>query len=171
VVFLSHETQFKLRRLSRRQFQKLLATGAITLAGGGCGTLLFPERIGQPRGGPLDWKVVALDTVGLLLFLVPGIIAFVVDFHNGTIFLPAWRYPPYGVPTQLTNAVPLGQERPTLEQIEQVVEEKLAIKLDLKPGTYLTREIESLEQYPSASQQLAMAFEKGELRCQSPDTK
>lgn len=52
-----------------------------------CGTLLYPERIGQ-RGGPLDYKVVALDTIGCLLFVVPGVIAFGVDIYNGTIYLP-----------------------------------------------------------------------------------
>lgn len=52
-----------------------------------CGTLLYPERMGQ-RGGPLDYKVVALDAVGCLLFVVPGVIAFVVDIYNGTIYLP-----------------------------------------------------------------------------------
>lgn len=56
----------------------------------GCGSLLYPERVGQPRIGPLDWKVVALDGLGLLLFFVPGVVAFVVDFYNGTIFLPPY---------------------------------------------------------------------------------
>src|SRR4029077_13755883 len=57
-----------------------------------CGTLLYPERRGQPVG-PLDAGVVALDAVGLLLFFVPGIVAFAVDFATGTIYLPP--QPPY----------------------------------------------------------------------------
>src|SRR5262249_7729458 len=52
-----------------------------------CGTLLYPERRGQPVGR-LDVGVVALDGVGLLLFLVPGVIAFLVDFATGAIYLP-----------------------------------------------------------------------------------
>ena len=52
-----------------------------------CGTLLYPERRGQPAGR-LDVGVVALDGVGLLVFLVPGVIAFVVDFATGAIYLP-----------------------------------------------------------------------------------
>src|SRR5260370_41787144 len=52
-----------------------------------CGTLLYPERRGQPAGR-LDIGVVALDGVGLLVFLVPGVIAFVVDFATGAIYLP-----------------------------------------------------------------------------------
>ncbi len=53
----------------------------------GCGTLLHPERRGQ-RGGRLDAGIVVLDAVGLLFFVIPGIIAFAIDFSNGTIYLP-----------------------------------------------------------------------------------
>ena len=53
----------------------------------GCGTLLYPERKGQ-RSGRVDAGVAILDGVGLLLFIIPGVIAFAVDFNNGTIYLP-----------------------------------------------------------------------------------
>lgn len=52
-----------------------------------CGTILYPERIGQ-KGGQIDPGVAVLNAVGLLVFLVPGVIAFAVDFTNGTIYLP-----------------------------------------------------------------------------------
>src|SRR5262249_47382389 len=58
----------------------------------GCGTILYPERRGQV-GGRLDVGVVVLDAIGLLFFLIPGIIAFAVDFSNGTIYLPAHLHP------------------------------------------------------------------------------
>ena len=76
--------------ISRRTFCYALACGALG-ATAGCGTILYPERRGQPAG-PLDWKVVALDAVGLLLFFIPGVIAFAVDFTNGTIYLPPEQY-------------------------------------------------------------------------------
>jgi hypothetical protein len=53
----------------------------------GCGTLMYPERKGQ-KGGRIDVGVAALDGIGLLVFIVPGIVAYVVDFSNGTIYLP-----------------------------------------------------------------------------------
>lgn len=56
----------------------------------GCGTLMYPERRGQ-RGGRLDVGVTILDAVGLLFFVIPGVIAFAVDFSNGTIYLPEHR--------------------------------------------------------------------------------
>ena len=52
-----------------------------------CGTILYPERKGQ-KDGRLDIGVVLLDGLGLLVFLIPGVIAFAVDFSNGTIYLP-----------------------------------------------------------------------------------
>jgi hypothetical protein len=37
----------------------------------------------------MDWKIVALNGLGLLLFFIPGVIAFAVDFYTGAIYLPA----------------------------------------------------------------------------------
>jgi hypothetical protein len=72
---------------SRRQ---LLAGTGLALAAtslSACGTIMYPERKGQ-IDGELDSTVLILDGIGLLLFLVPGVIAFAVDFSNGTIYLP-----------------------------------------------------------------------------------
>lgn len=56
-----------------------------------CGYFLHPERRGQ-TGGRIDMGIVALDGIGLLFFLVPGIIAFAVDFSTGCIYLPGGAY-------------------------------------------------------------------------------
>lgn len=62
----------------------------------GCGSILHPERCGQPHSNQIDWKVVALDGLGLILFFVPGVIAFAVDFYTGAIYLPVHEcYPAY----------------------------------------------------------------------------
>jgi hypothetical protein len=53
----------------------------------GCGTIMYPERKGQ-KSGKIDAGVAILDGIGLLFFLIPGVIAFAVDFNNGTIYLP-----------------------------------------------------------------------------------
>ena len=53
-----------------------------------CGTIIYPERKGQ-KDGRLDVGVVLLDGIGLLFFLIPGVIAYAVDFSNGTIYLPS----------------------------------------------------------------------------------
>lgn len=53
----------------------------------GCGTLIHPERKGQ-IGGRIDPAIAFANGVGLLFFIVPGVIAYAVDFSNGTIYLP-----------------------------------------------------------------------------------
>ncbi|USD36948.1 hypothetical protein [Ferrimonas sp. SCSIO 43195] len=66
----------------------LCLCAGVSLSLGGCGTLLHPERQGQSNG-QLDPAIVLLDALGLVLFVIPGIVAFGIDFHNGTIYLPA----------------------------------------------------------------------------------
>ncbi len=51
-----------------------------------CGYILRPERRGQ-QSGKLDLAIVGLDSIGLIFFLVPGIIAFGVDIYSGTIYM------------------------------------------------------------------------------------
>ncbi len=53
----------------------------------GCGTILYPERKGQ-KSGKIDVGVAILDGIGVLVFIIPGVIAYGVDFYNGTIYLP-----------------------------------------------------------------------------------
>jgi hypothetical protein len=55
-----------------------------------CGTLFFPERHGQ-RTGRIDPAVVIFDGALLFLFIVPGLVAFGIDFHTGAIYLPRGR--------------------------------------------------------------------------------
>lgn len=53
-----------------------------------CGTIMHPERKGQAAGGQIDVGVAILDGIGLLFFIIPGVIAYAVDFSNNTIYLP-----------------------------------------------------------------------------------
>ena len=65
----------------------VLVCAALVIQLAGCGTLMYPERRGQ-RGGRIDAGVAVLDGIGLLFFIIPGVIAYAVDFSNGTIYLP-----------------------------------------------------------------------------------
>ena len=59
----------------------------LAMALAGCGTVFYPERRGQ-AATRLDADIVILDGLGLLFFLVPGVVAFAVDFATGAIYLP-----------------------------------------------------------------------------------
>ena len=52
-----------------------------------CGSIFFPDRRGQ-IDGKIDPVVVVLDGIGLLIYVIPGLIAFGVDFATGAIYLP-----------------------------------------------------------------------------------
>lgn len=69
---------------------KMLALGlSAAILQTSCGTMLYPERIGQGSGGRLDPTVILLDGIGLLFFLIPGVVAFAIDVTNDTLYLPA----------------------------------------------------------------------------------
>ncbi len=53
----------------------------------GCGTIIYPERRGQ-KSGRIDPGIAILDGIGLLFFIIPGLIAYGVDFTTGAIYLP-----------------------------------------------------------------------------------
>lgn len=131
--------------LSRRRWLRAIGCAVCAAAISGCGTLLYPERRGQPAG-PLDWKVVALNGIGLLFFFVPGVIAFAVDFINGTIYLPPDQYGATGGPGQerelVSIAVPPRQLSRT--EIERQLSRHLDRPVELRTGTYATSELADL---------------------------
>ncbi|WBE24264.1 polyribonucleotide nucleotidyltransferase [Denitrificimonas caeni] len=57
----------------------------------GCGTIIYPERRGQ-TGGKIDPAVVIMDGIGLLFWVIPGLVAFAIDFATGAIYTSSGRY-------------------------------------------------------------------------------
>ena len=47
-----------------------------------CGTIFYPDRRGQ-IGGKIDPVVAAMDAIGILFYVIPGLIAFGIDFATG----------------------------------------------------------------------------------------
>ncbi len=136
--------------VSRRHFV-LGSFGVCLTATTGCGLILYPERRGQPRGR-LDWGVVLLDGLGLLLFLVPGLIAFAVDFATGTIYLPP-EYdgrilPP--LPSQPLTSVRVPREQLTRGRIEQVASQHAGRPIRLVEGQYHTEPLPRIEDFWTA---------------------
>jgi hypothetical protein len=91
-----------------------------------CGTIMHPERKGQ-AAGDLDTSIVALNAVGLLFFLVPGVIAFAVDFNNGAIYLPGGAA---AINSDDVNIVTIEGDM-TNEMIEQVIFEETGKNISL----------------------------------------
>ena len=119
----------------------LLIALAVTLGATSCGTILYPERRGQ-TAGKIDAGVAVLDGIGLLFFIVPGVIAFAVDFATGAIYLPSSSSLLDLHPSDLQDAQ-IIQSQPrslTRHEIEALVEKETGHEIDLAlPGTKVAR--------------------------------
>jgi len=98
-----------------------------------CGTIIHPERKGQ-SAGQLDTSIVALNAVGLLFFLVPGVIAFAVDFNNGAIYLPGGSA---SITSENVNIVSVDGEISN-EKIEKVILEQTGKTVNLDEGNVVS---------------------------------
>lgn len=153
------------RTWSRRTLLRRLLLLALAAPASGCGTILYPERRGQP-GGPIDWKVFALDGIFLLLFVIPGVIAFAVDFTTGAIYLPTDCSG--GVPVSSTK-VPRDELHPT--GIAKAVSRLIGRTIHLRDGEYATEEVDTVDALPATFERIALRERRDStvLRCQSPE--
>ena len=53
----------------------------------GCGTIIYPERRGQ-TGGTVDPGIAIMDALWFIVFIIPGFVAFAIDFSTGAIYFP-----------------------------------------------------------------------------------
>jgi hypothetical protein len=133
-----------------RKLIVLTLLASMALLSTSCGTLLYPERRGQYRGGPLDPAVVILDALGLLFFVIPGVVAFAIDFSNGTIYLPPAGYSSVSHKSlRRSGLVPekLAQQDMTREKIEQVVSDRVGQSVTLEPGRFHAEELDTLDEF------------------------
>ena len=143
-------------RLSRRDFFQITAAGSLSLVAG-CGMILHPERRGQLPGGGLDWGIVALDGLGLLLFFIPGVIAFAVDFATGAIYLPPSGYGDAGTPAsdEPLVEVQVPPKELTPQRLEQVASQHAGRDVRLVRGEFLTAPLTKLTDFWTTREKLA----------------
>jgi hypothetical protein len=132
---------------AKKHFLPKCLIGSLLLVTTSCGTLLYPERRGQPAGR-LDAGVVVLDAVGLLCFFIPGVVAFAVDFSNGTIYLPpdpiSFSSPPDSQHLQKIQVDPADL---TPQRLLEILGEQTGRPIRLQPGTYRAARISDIEEF------------------------
>ncbi len=144
--------------MQRRKFLRILictsGAGAVISGIGGCGLILHPGRRGAPHSNQIDWKVAALDGLGLVLFFVPGVIAFAVDFHTGAIYLPANNgqadYSPGK--TELTQQY-IAREELKLSSIEKTVSDHAGENVSLRGDGSRVSLLSKIDQFGTQVQQ------------------
>ena len=86
-----------------------------------CGTILYPERRNQ-KVGRIDVGVALLDGFWLLAGIIPGIIAFAVDFSSGAIYLPAKSV--HGPDYDHIRTVRFDPKNTTQQDIEKMIRQE-----------------------------------------------
>jgi copper chaperone CopZ len=109
----------------------------------GCGTIMYPERKGQ-RGGRIDPGIAVLDGLCLLLFIIPGVIAYAVDFGNGTIYLPNTARG--SLDLKNTKQVKFDPKHYTNETIEKIIKEETGYTVKLNQDNMKISRLKSLDE-------------------------
>jgi hypothetical protein len=101
----------------------------------GCGYFLYPERRGQKPFGRVDPAIAVLDALGLLLFVLPGVIAFAVDITNGTLYFPGGhRHSSASTQPEQIMRVRVDPAKLSNERMEEILKNYagVSIRLDQK---------------------------------------
>jgi hypothetical protein len=109
-----------------------------------CGTLFFPDRRGQIEGR-IDPVVAGLNAVGILFYVIPGLIAFGIDFATGAIYLPG------GVSAQV-NPQDLNN---LVDSDGQIDPGKLKALIEVQTGHSLPLDDPRLIRHSGSAEQLA----------------
>ncbi|MEB0044538.1 MULTISPECIES: polyribonucleotide nucleotidyltransferase [unclassified Pseudomonas] len=110
-----------------------------------CGSIFYPDRRGQ-IDGKIDPAIAVLDAVGLLFYIIPGLVAFAVDFTTGAIYFEPGKTAQVA-PEKLKQAVgPDGK----------VDNHKLQAILESELGRDFPLDDPRLIQHKGSTQQLAM---------------
>jgi hypothetical protein len=110
----------------------------------GCGTILYPERRGQ-RGTRVDPGVAVLDGIGLLFFIIPGVIAFAVDFGNGCIYYSSSGK---GIFSSSNMEKARFDLQRGAQDLERVIKEKTGASVKLNDPRFQVFELNSLDDLP-----------------------
>lgn len=104
-----------------------------------CGTVFYPERKGT-KSGDIDPVVAIADAIGLLFFFIPGVIAFAVDFTNGTIYKSGKRHSSL-TPAELKSISVNG--RVDTKALSDLMSKKLGVAVNLDSSSLQMKKFSS----------------------------
>lgn len=116
-----------------------------------CGTIFYPERRGQ-ISGKIDPAVAIMNAIGLLFYIIPGLLAFAVDFTTGAIYLPGGKHAQVD-PQLLQQAVQPDGSIDNL-RLKTIIEQQTGQHLPLD-NPYLIQQRGNLQQLASLGLQPA----------------
>ena len=116
-----------------------------------CGTIFYPERRGQ-LSGKIDPAIAIMDAIGLLFYIIPGLLAFAVDFTTGAIYMPGGKHAQVD-PQLLQQAVQPDGSIDNL-RLKTILEQQTGEQLPLD-NPYLIQQRGNLQQLASLGLQPA----------------
>lgn len=116
---------------------------ATTIQLSGCGTLLYPERRGQ-SSGQIDPAVAILNGVGVIVFIIPGLIAFAIDFATGAIYLPSAKKSKTTTLSDELRIINVNAARLSAQEIDAIVERETGIVQVLSRRDLMTQTLPDL---------------------------
>ena len=137
---------------NRRIVMAGLAAGTASLLSS-CGTIIYPDRVNQKNRGDIDLVILGLDAIGLLFFIIPGIVAFVVDFGTGAIYFPENHRRGRSENTIFDEID--SQSRLDRQEIERLVSARTGIAVNLNEDGVQVMRIEHLDEFWLAYDQLS----------------
>ncbi|MBI5243588.1 MAG: polyribonucleotide nucleotidyltransferase [Elusimicrobia bacterium] len=142
-----------------------LIISALSLQLAACGTIMYPERKGQ-KDGRVDIGVALLDGIGLLFFIIPGVIAYAVDFSNGTIYLPgtSTKTKKAGLELRGLKAVKFDAKHYTPDSLRAVIRKETGYDLDWRDPRLQAVQLESRSELPSCFARTAPTAPAGSAR-------
>jgi hypothetical protein len=109
----------------------------------GCGTMFHPERRGN-RGGKIDVGVAVMDSLWIFAFIIPAVVAWVVDLNTGAIYISDGRAEG-GI-----KVVETGMSNPDTATIEAVILEHTGKRVHVSEAQ--RRKLASRDAIPAAVQ-------------------
>ena len=130
------------KKLKKSIMMLLLLT--LILETASCGFFMYPERRNQSKG-EVDVGVAALDAIGLVFFIIPGLIAFAVDFSANTIYLPSGKKA--GLPSEEKfYAVHVSRDDMNKSGIEAIIKGHTGVEVDLYSKKVQVYQLENIDQ-------------------------
>ena len=114
---------------------------ALLLGGSGCGTLFFSHRMGKKMSRTIDNRVFYTDCFLCLLGIIPGVVAFILDYNSETIYYAEAELIPDNFdeacfPREKMKKIPGGSM--TDAEIARPLSEALGRKVDLSRARMVT---------------------------------
>ena len=116
-----------------------------------CGVIIHPERKGQTTRDRIDPAIAILDGIGLLFFIIPGLVAYAVDFHYGTIYLPEGGAQVEPGQERKIVAIQMDPDDMSRAKIMAAVAERTGLQLDADRESVHVYRMGSLEEIWSGS--------------------